>query len=237
MTVDARRTSDAAEVPFTLTASVLGVSVTPNPDVIDTAQVNVGVERSYSFQNRLGAFTGRAVGSNLSSAKSDRPTIANGAEQSYTVAVDEGSTLLRVKIGNTADAAADLDLFVYGPDGKLVGQMADGDSEEEVVVRPASGQTTIPAGNYRAVVAGYAVPAGSTAYDYLDVFANAKFGTVAVTDANAPRATGATWTAPGVVTVKAAPAADRILLGAVNVVTDGDVLVGSGEVRVNNVTP
>ncbi len=62
VTVDARRTSDAQDVPFTLTASILGASVSPNPDTIETATVNTGVERTYTLTNLFGEFTGRAVG-------------------------------------------------------------------------------------------------------------------------------------------------------------------------------
>ncbi|PLS78396.1 MAG: hypothetical protein CYG59_18790 [Chloroflexi bacterium] len=112
----------------------------------------------------------------------------------------------------------------------MVGQAADGDSEEAVTIQNP------PAGTYTILVDGYAVPAGTTAYDYLDVFANGKYGSITVTDAAAVRAPGATWTAPGVVTAKAAPAAGRILLGNV-LVKAGATTVGSGTVQVLNVAP
>ncbi|MBV9790501.1 MAG: S8 family serine peptidase [Chloroflexi bacterium] len=230
VTVDARRTSDAANVPFTLSVSILGATISPNPDVINTAQANVGVSRSYTLTNQFGAFTGRAVGSNLGSAKVDRPSIANGATQEFQVTVDAGSTALSARIGNPSDANSDLDLFVLNSAGVVLGQSADGDSEEAVTVaNPAAGTYTIR-------IDGYSVPSGNTAYDYLDVFQNTKFGTVAVTDADALRAAGASWTVPGVVTAKTAPAAGRILLGNV-LVRSGSITIGSGEVRVLNVTP
>lgn len=113
----------------------------------------------------------------------------------------------------------------------LAGQSADGDSEESVTVaNPA-------AGTWVALVDGYSVPSGSTRYSYVDVFANPAFGTVAVTDANAARPAGASWTVPGTVTAQAVPAAGRVLLGGVQVRTDGNVLVGSGDVVVESVTP
>lgn len=225
VTVDARRTSDVANAPFTLTASILGASVSPNPDAI-TAAVNVGVNRTYNFTNLFGAFTGNAAGTNLGSAKVERPTIANGGSQSYTVTVDAGSTALTARIGNASDANADLDLYVLNAAGVVLGQAADGDSEEAVTVaNPAAGTYTIR-------IDGYSVPAGSTAYDYLDVFANTKFGNIVVTDASALRPAGATWSAPAVVTAKAAPAADRILVGNV-LVRSGNITIGSNEVRVS----
>ncbi|HEX5688818.1 MAG TPA: pre-peptidase C-terminal domain-containing protein, partial [Roseiflexaceae bacterium] len=187
ITVEARRTSDAAEAPFTLTASILGASVSPNPDVISSAQLNVGVNRTYSFTNLYGPFTGNAVGTNPGSAKLDRPTIANLAQQNFQVTVDDGSTSLTVRIGNPSDPAADLDLFVY-KNGALVAQNADGDSEETVTIAN-------PSGTYDVLIDGYSVPSGRTAYDYLDVFANTKYGTIVVTDPSALHDAGSTWTA------------------------------------------
>ena len=69
------------------------------------------------------------------------------------------------------------------------------------------------------------------------MFTNPSFGSVAVTDANAVRAANAEWTVPGTVTANAAPAAGRVLLGSVQVRTDSNVLVGSGHVVVQSVTP
>ena len=235
VTVEGRRTSDAADIPFTLTASILGATVSPNPDVIPSAAIGVPVARSYTLTNVFGPFTGRAVGTALGSAFMATPTIANLQQQLYTVDVTPGSTALRATIGSPSDPAADLDLFVFRPNGTLAGQSADGDSEESVTV--AINTTTNPAGKWTVLVDGYAVPAGTTTYKYVDVFANTAFGAVKVTDADALRPSGATWAVPGEVTVNAAPAAGRALLGNVQVRTDTNVLVGSGDVIVQNVTP
>jgi hypothetical protein len=232
VTVEARRTSDVPTTPFTLTASILGATVSPNPDVIPSAPAGQPVSRSYTLTNTLGAFTGRAVGTTLGSARRGPFTIANLEQQVYDVPVTAGSTSLRATIGGTSDPAADLDLFVYNcTTGScvLVGQSADGDSEESVTVaNPATGL-------WRVVIDGFAVPAGSTTYNYVDVFTNPAFGSVSVTDANALRASGSSWTVPGVVTANAAPAAGRVLLGAVQARTDTNVLVGSGDVVVQAV--
>ncbi|HEX7745152.1 MAG TPA: S8 family serine peptidase [Micromonosporaceae bacterium] len=233
--VEARRTSDADVTPYTLTVALLGTEVTPNPDVITSAQVGSPVARSYTFTNKFGEFTGRAAGGGaLSSAMRATPTIADGTQQVYNVNVTSGSTSLRATIGKPSDAKADLDLFVYNcTTGTcvLAGQSADGDSEESVTIaNPAKGA-------WRVLVDGYAVPAGTTSYNYIDVFTNSAFGSVAVTDVNAVRAVGASWTVAGTVTAQAAPEAGRILLGAVRAVTDSGVPVGSGEVVVESVTP
>jgi len=233
VTVDARRNSDAVSAPFTLTASILGATVSPNPDVISSATIGVPVARSYTITNLFGPFTGRAVGVALGSAYRATPTIANHAQQTFPVNVASGSTSLRATIGSPSDPAADLDLFVYNCTSGtcvLAGQSADGDSEESVTVaNPA-------AGNWLVLIDGFSVPAGTTSYNYVDVFANPAFGTVIVTDANALRASGASWIVPGTVTANAVPDAGRVLLGAVQVRTDTNVLVGSGDVIVESVT-
>ncbi|MEV1142446.1 S8 family serine peptidase [Micromonospora sp. NPDC049799] len=232
ITVDGRRTSDAAWTPFTLTASVLGATVTPNPDDIAAATANVPVDRSYTLTSTLGSFTGRATGTTLGSARQGPFTIANLETKEYDLTVTPGSTQLRATIGGTSDPGADLDLYLLNcTSGTCVaaGQSADGDSEESVTVaNPA-------AGAWKVRVEGYAVPAGSTSYRYIDVFTNPAFGSVAVTDANALRASGATWTVPGTVTAKVAPAEGRVLYGNVQVRTDTNILIGSGDVVVRAV--
>ena len=234
VTVDARRTSDTDNAPYTLTTSILGATVTPNPDVIASATIGVPVARSYTLTNLFGPFTGRAVGTTLGSALLQTPTIANGETQQYDVTVAAGSTSLRASINNPSDPAADLDLFVYNCTSgtcALVGQAADGDSDESVTIaNPA-------AGAWRVVIDGFSVPSGATTYNYVDVFVNPAFGSVAVTDANALRPAGSSWTVPGSVTANAAPATGRVLLGAVQVRTDTNVLIGSGDVIVQSVTP
>ena len=244
VTVEARRTSDTASAPFTLTASILGATVSPNPDIIASATLGLPVARSYTLTNLFGAFTGRAVGTPLSSAFRATPTIANLAQQKYTVTVTAGSTSLRATIGGTSDPAADLDLFVYNCIAgnpvtlvgcALAGQSAGGSSEESVTIpNPAAGTWVV-------LIDGFAVPAGTTTYNYVDVFANPAFGSVSVTDANALRPAGSSWVVPGSVTANAVPAAGRVLLGNVQVRTDSlplpGILIGQGEVVVQSVTP
>jgi subtilisin family serine protease len=235
VTVDARRNSDAVSAPYTLTASILGATVSPNPDVIPSAQIGQPVARSYTLTNIYGAFTGRAVGTGLGSAYIATPTITTGQQHETFVTVTAGSTSLRATIGSTSDPGADLDLFVYRctspSDCVQAGSSADGDSEESVTIANPT------AGLWKIMVDGYAVPSGSTTYNYIDVFTNAAFGSVSVTDANALRPAGSSWTVPGSVTVNAAPAAGRVLYGNVQVRTDTNVLIGSGDVIVQSVTP
>jgi Subtilase family len=227
--LEARRTSDVKDTPFTLTASVLGTTVSPNPDTIAAATLGQPVNRSYTVDNTLGAFSGRLAGGPLSSAKIDRPTVAAGASQVFDVTVPAGATSFTAKIGNPADAASDLDLTVFNcSTGTCVqaGQSAGSTAEEQVTVaNPA-------AGHWRVQVDGYAVPTGTTAYDYSDSYLSAALGKVDVTDANANRASGSSWTVTGVVTATAQPGAGRVLRGDLSVLTSDDSVVGHGTVIV-----
>ena len=82
------------------------------------------------------------------------------------------------------------------------------------------------------------MPAGTTSYSYVDVFTKTpSFGAIAVTDANALRPAGSSWTVPATVTANEAPAAGRVLFGNVEVRTDTNLLVGTGQVIVQSVTP
>jgi hypothetical protein len=220
--------------PYTLTASILGATVSPNPDVIASATIGVPIARSYTITNIFGDFTGRAVGTGLGSAFLATPSITTGITQTYDIDVSAGSTSLRATIAGTSDAGADLDLYVDNcTSGTCVqaGSSADGDSEESVTISSPA------AGHWRVRIVGFAVPAGSTTYNYVDVFANPAFGAVSVTDANALRASGASWVVPATVTANAAPATGRVLLGNVQVRTDTNVLIGSGDVIVQSVNP
>jgi hypothetical protein len=145
------------------------------------------------------------------------------------VAVPAGATRLDVSIGNTSDPAADLDLYVLF-NGVRVAQSADGDSEEAVsLANPA-------AGTYTVQVDGFAVPAGTTEYDYRDVFYSPALGSLDAPATTVTLANGASTTITGSVTALVAPAAGRQLLGELAVVTDEGAVVGRGAVRIGAVT-
>ena len=230
----ARPTS--ADVPFTLTASILGATVSPNPDTIASATIGVPIARSYTLTNLFGAFTGRAVGTTLGSATASTPTRSRTSRSSSTRStVTAGSTSLRATIGSPSDPAADLDLFVFNcTTGTcvLAGQSADGDSEESVTIaNPAAGTWVV-------LVDGFAVPAGTTTYNYVDVFANPAFGSV-VGDRRQRAAAGRFLVdRAGLASPRTRRRRrGRVLLGNVQVRTDTNVLVGSGDVIVQSVTP
>ena len=162
-------------------------------------------------------------------AKTATPTIAGGTQQTYTVVVPAGATKLDVSIGNPSDKAADLDLFVTGPGGAK--QSADGDSEEAVsYANPA-------AGTYTVTVDGYSVPAGTTTYDYVDVFYGGSLGSITIDEHSTfPLGAGETHTVTGSVTANSAPAAGRSLFSTMTVKDPAGIVLGSGAVTVSAVT-
>ncbi|NUP22800.1 MAG: S8 family serine peptidase, partial [Streptomyces sp.] len=230
--VESRRTSPLLDNPYKLDVTVLGAAFDPETVTVPEAKVGTPAAASWKVTNKYAAIDGKLAGGPLGSSKTARPTIAQGATQTTTVEVPAGATSLDVSIGNVSDAAADLDLVVRDAAGTEVGSSADGDSEEAVsVANPAAGTYTID-------VIGYSVPAGSTAYDYLDVFFSAALGTVKV-DESAPvkLGTGDSATVTGSVTAAAAAPEGRAFFGQVQLLNARGTVAGMGSVKIEKVTP
>ncbi|WP_329339165.1 S8 family serine peptidase [Streptomyces sp. NBC_00663] len=230
--VESRRTSPLLDNPYKLDVAVLGAAFDPAVVTVPEAKVGTPVAASWKVTNNFAALDGKLVGGPLGSAKSARPTIAEGATQTTTVEVPEGAKSLDVVIGNVSDAAADLDLTVYNAAGTQVGQSADGDSEEAVsIASPAAGTYTIE-------VVGYSVPAGSTAYDYQDVFFSSALGAVTVDDSAAVKlGTGASTDVAASVTAAAPAPEGREFFGQVQLVNARGTVAGIGSVKIEKVTP
>ena len=138
-----------------------------------------------------------------------------------------GATRLDVSIGNTSDAQADLDLYVTDPAGEQLYD-ADGDSEESLTyANPAPGTYTV-------LVDGYDVPAGTTQFDYLDVFFSSALGTLSVTTptGSSPTRRARPSTVAGTLTAGTPPAAGRSVFGEMTVTSSGGALLGTGSVVV-----
>ncbi|MEG3628646.1 S8 family serine peptidase [Streptomyces poriticola] len=230
--VESRRTSPLLFNRYELDVTVLGAAFEPEVVTVPEAKVGTPVDASWTVTNEFGAIDGKLAGGPLGSAKSDRPSIGQGETRTTTVVVPEGAESLDVAIGGVSDTAADLDLTVFDQDGNVVGQSADGDSEESVSVpEPA-------AGTYTVEVYGYGVPAGSTAYDYRDVYFAGSLGTVTV-DGSAPVQLdkGESATVSASVTVRAAAPEGRAFFGQVQLVNARGTVAGTGSVAIEKVVP
>ncbi|GAA1803356.1 S8 family serine peptidase [Planosporangium flavigriseum] len=231
--VESRRTSPVLNNPFQLAAQVQGVTVDPAVFHIANATRGQSTAATWTAKNNFGPVNVTGKGGPLGSAFSSTPTIANHENKQVRIQVPANATRLDVSIGNSSDKAADLDLALFHltPNGAvLVGQSADGDSEEAVsLVNPA-------AGTYVALIIGYAVPAGTTTYDYRDVFYSPAFGSVDVPNTPVVLANGATTTITGTVTANVAPTTGRQLFGEMTVVTDQGAVIGRGNVQIDSVS-
>ena len=96
---------------------------------------------------------------------------------------------------------------------------------------------TVLIGKATVVVDGYAIPAGSTQYDYLDVFYSSGLGTLTVPATTTALAKGESTTVTGSLVVAAVPAAGRQVSGELQVLSDQGALLGTGEVLIGSVTP
>ncbi|MCZ9340555.1 PPC domain-containing protein, partial [Streptomyces sp. TRM76130] len=212
--------------------AVLGADFDPEVVTVPEAVAGTPVTASWTVTNRFAAIDGgKLTGGPLGSSLSARPTIAEGEARTTTVEVPEGATSLDVAIGGVSDAAADLDLAVYDADGDLLAQSADGDSEESVSVPDPA------AGTYTVEVYGYAVPAGSTEYDYRDVYFAATLGAVEVDGAPVSLGAGASATVSGRVTALAAAPEGREFFGRVQLVDARGTVAGTGSVAIVKVVP
>ncbi|MFF9980803.1 S8 family serine peptidase [Streptomyces erythrochromogenes] len=230
--VEARRTSPVLDNPFKLDVSVLGAAFDPAVKVLPEVKQGTPAPVQWSVKNAGAAITGgKLKGGPLGSAKVAKPTIANGETHTTEIAVPAGTSRLDVAIGKVSDTAADLDLEVY-KDGVKVGSAADGDSEEAVsLVNPA-------AGTYTVKVIGYAIPAGTTTYDYRDVFFSAALGSVQVDEAAAVNlATGATAQVSANVLVTSAAPEGRQFFGQVELLNARGTAAGTGSVQIEKVLP
>ncbi len=229
--VESRRTSPLLDNPYELKVAALGVDFDPAVQTVPEAKVGTPAPVAWKAKNNFAAVDGKLKGGSLGSAKSARPSIAQGAKQTSTVVVPAGAERLDVVIGSPADIAADLDLTVK-KDGTVVGTSAEGDSEESVsLAKPAAGTYTIE-------VTGYSVPSGTTAYDYRDVFFSGALGSVTVDEAKKVKlGNGDSAQVEAKVEAKAPAADGRELFGEVSLLNAGGTAAGSGSVKIEKVTP
>jgi hypothetical protein len=228
--IEASRTAPVAQNTATVVASELGVSVTPSSWTVDPATIGQTYTQQFSFKNLFGAFTGSATGTSLGSAFRAHPTAHAPAAgqpdetQQFKIAVPSGATNLHVEIGNPVEPNTDLDLFVFDPQGNLVGQSAGSSAHEVVdIEKPV-------AGTYTAVVDDFAVGgSGATQYTYTDVYALPNLGSITTDDKDALHPSGSTWTASASVKPLASAGTGRFLQGFVQVTSAG-ALVGRAEV-------
>jgi subtilisin family serine protease len=234
LVVEARRTSDVAQAPFSLTATVLGTAVSPNPDVVASAAIGTPQTRNYTVANQLAGFSGRLVGGgSLGSTQTQRPTLAHHAQQQFEVILPAGATNYTVTTGNASDVRSDIDLFVFDCSAGPCVQRGSGTTATAVervsVNNPAAGRWVI-------LVDGFSVPEGTTQYDLIDTYLSPALGSLTSGDGNANHPSGSSWSPTATLTVNAQPGTGRKLTGTLSVQTEAGVTVGSAALVVDSVT-
>ena len=229
LVVESRRTSPLLENPYELSAKVLGLTVTPPVQTLDSVEVGAANDVSWTVRNEFGPVEAKAVGGPLGSRQTVTESIADGGELVRTVVVPEGATRFDVAIGGTSDPGADLDLYVTSPSGEELFD-ADGDSEEQVSF------TDPEPGEYEIVIDGYEVPAGTTTFSLSDAFTSPALGTLSVPSDTFTLDAGESRTITGTVTAAQAAPEGRSLSGQMQVVSTSGAVLGTGLVLIDEVT-
>ena len=229
ITVQADHTSPFMANPFELAVAAQGVTIEPATTTLDSATIGESKPVEWTVTDEFGPVSVTPRGGPLGSAHVARPTIADRAQQKFTVDVPEGVSSLEAAIGSPSDPSADLDLYVFSGDA-LVAWQADGDSEEAISIEDPA------AGTYTVLVNGYSVPSGQTRFDYRDVFYSSDFGSLDVSTGTLELTGGDSATVEGSITAKAGPAEGRRLSGRLSLVTSAGAIVGTGNVTIKGVT-
>ncbi|WP_199883165.1 S8 family serine peptidase [Streptomyces sp. CB01580] len=228
--VEARRTSPLLDNPYKLDVSLLGATFDPAVRTLPEAKIGTPAAVTWKATNNAGDLVGSLKGGSLGSAKVAKPTIKTGDEQLYTVTIGEGVEKLDVAIGGTSDANADLDLYVFKGNTQVAASTTAGSEEAVSMKKPA-------AGTYTVLVHGYSVPAGTSTYDYRDVYYAPSLGTIKVDESKAVNlAGGASTEIAAEVSVAGAAPAGRQFFGEVHLVNSRGTVAGTGSVVIEKVT-
>ena len=219
VTVEARRTSDVDWAPYTLTASLYGVAVTPNPDVIPSAQVGVPrvavvlVPEQLRAVHRAGG--GLAARQRAERRVHDRQRRARRTTRRRSRPARRRSgrrSVARLTPRRTSTSSSS-----SAPTRRARRARSGARAPTETRRSRSRSRTRRPARG-RCEVDGFEIPAGSTTYNYVDIFANSGAGLgvgdrrerAASRRARRGRLPARSRRAPF-------PEAGRVLLGAVNV--------------------
>ncbi|MFJ3280007.1 S8 family serine peptidase [Streptomyces halstedii] len=229
--VEARRTSPLLDNPYKLDVSLLGASFNPAVRTLPEAKIGTPAAVDWTVTNNAGDLEGTLKGGSLGSADVDRPSISTGDEYTRTVTIGAGVEKLDITIGNTADANADLDLYVFKGDTQVGASTTAGSEETVSLAKPA-------AGTYTVLVHGYSVSTGTTDYDYRDVYYSASLGQITVDESKAVKlANGASAQVGAEVVVAGAAPEGRQFFGEVKLVNARGTAAGTGSVVIEKVTP
>ena len=216
---DESRPPTLPQTPVTLTASLVGVDVTPAS--LHESALKAGAARDFTFQmkNRFASFQGAAVSTPLAGVLEAKESVAPLGQNVHTVEVAPGTSRLMFQLSEASDPAADLDLYLFDCTGKTscvsrrsrVGPTSD---ETLSIDNPAPG-------TWKLVVDGVRVPGAGVSYRYRESAFNPRFGSLIVAEGSGPRDAGSSWEARAHVWVASAPPDGRRLFAFLPVAGEG----------------
>ncbi|MEU8508194.1 S8 family serine peptidase [Streptomyces brevispora] len=229
--VEARRTSPLLDNPYKLDVSLLGATFDPAVQTIAEAKIGTPAAVNWTVTNNAGDLAGKLKGGSLGSADVERPSISTGGQYAKEVTIGAGVEKLDIAIGGTSDTNADLDLYVFRGATQVGASTTAGSEEAVSLLKPAAGTYTI-------VIDGYDVPAGTTEYDFRDVYYAPSLGTIAVDESKAVNlAPGASAQVGAQVVVAGAAPEGRQFFGEIQLVNARGTAAGTGSVVIQKVAP
>ncbi len=179
---DETRPSTLAPTDVTLSASIIGVSLTP-PPVAPEGSTGVR-EISLGVKNRLAAFTGAIASYPLATLRQERASVAARQQRVFDIAVPKGTQRLIAEVGELSIPDAELDLYLFDCTGKSC------EPRRARVTAGSRGPVSLDApapGAWKLVVDAPRLPgAGPVDFTFSEYFLDPKLGSVTVADAFDP---------------------------------------------------
>jgi hypothetical protein len=199
----------------TLSASLLGVSVTAPPE--EPAESGVARQIRLDAKNRLAPFKGSIASFPLATVRQTRETLGARQQRIFEISVPKGTVRLMLDLDDVSVAGSDLDLYLFDCTDKTcqprLARVGPGARESMSLDTPAPGL-------WKAVVDAARV-AGPVSFTFRDYFLDPSLGALTVADGSAQRENDASWTAPASLWVAGEATEGRELVGVVAAAGEG----------------
>ncbi|HKS10993.1 MAG TPA: S8 family serine peptidase [Pyrinomonadaceae bacterium] len=204
--------SETRRARFLITATVYGAECKSLANQLTTRVRKVLNRQQVQCTDRLAAFNGSFIETQLASAFSTRIVIADETDPLiYEINVPEGAGTLKARINGPSTKTADVDLYLYfcPKECELRAFSARSGIREQVLIAQPKG------GKWKVVVDPVSIGSGPLLVDYLDIFTHAAFGSLTPLNPNITLAKGTSSRTGFVTKIDALPVNSRHLVGVV----------------------